>query len=361
MKKHIIVASLLALMSTSAMAGDWWENIKLKGDLRYRHEMIDTDKATARHRQRIRARLAVHGKVSSMTSVSLQLATGSDDPVSTNQTIGDGFSTKAIMLDKAYLEMKPSFAPGLVVRGGKFDNPFFKPGESELLWDSDLNPEGGVATWTKGDDQVTLMLIGSGLWIEERSSGEDSWMGAGQAIVDFKFAQGKSSVAVGGSVFDYVNTVGFSPFFDGEPKGNSVDTLDHYVSDYQLVELFLETTHDMNGVPVVAMFDYVNNTGADSLNQGWLAGVHVGKAKTPGSVAFRYIYREVKKDAVIGTFTDSDFRGGGTDAKGHELGGSLQLAKNTTFNVSYFINKIGLEGPETDFNRLQVDLQLKFN
>ena len=63
---------------------------------------------------------------------------------------------------------------------------------------------------------------------------------------------------------------------------------------------------------------------------------------------------------MLGAFTDSDFRGGGTDAKGHEIGGGYQLDKNTTFSVSYFVNTIGLDAAEEDFNRLQVDLQLKF-
>jgi len=36
------------------------------------------------------------------------------------------------------------------------------------------------------------------------------------------------------------------------------------------------------------------------------------------------------------------------------------MADNTTFNVTYFINKIGLDKAEEDFNRLQVDMQLKF-
>ena len=54
-------------------------------------------------------------------------------------------------------------------------------------------------------------------------------------------------------------------------------------------------------------------------------------------------------------------RTGGTDAKGHEIGGAVQLAQNTAFSVSYFINQIGIRLDETtDFNRLQVDLQLKF-
>ena len=44
------------------------------------------------------------------------------------------------MLDMAYLKIKPEQIPGLSLSGGKFKNPFYKPGKSELIWDSDFNP-----------------------------------------------------------------------------------------------------------------------------------------------------------------------------------------------------------------------------
>jgi hypothetical protein len=152
----------------------------------------------------------------------------------------------------------------------------------------------------------------------------------------------------------------FEPFWDGSAMGNTVDMNNEYVNDYQIFEGMLEVGHKFNEIPVTVMGDFVSNTGADSLNTGWLFGFHIGEAKKKNSWAARYIYRQVEKDAVVGTFADSDFRGGGTDAKGHEFGGSFMVAKNSSFNVTYFINTIGLEGNGTGFDRLQVDLQLKF-
>ena len=52
---------LLLLFSAPVFAGNWWENIKIKGDLRYRHEMIDNEDSDARHRHRVRVRLAIYG------------------------------------------------------------------------------------------------------------------------------------------------------------------------------------------------------------------------------------------------------------------------------------------------------------
>lgn len=61
--RKILTASLayLILVSTPVFAGNWWENIKIKGDLRYRHEMIDYEGSEARHRHRVRVRLAIYG------------------------------------------------------------------------------------------------------------------------------------------------------------------------------------------------------------------------------------------------------------------------------------------------------------
>ena len=181
-------------------------------------------------------------------------------------------------------------------------------------------------------------------------------------MAEFDFNEEQTGLKVGGSFYSYVNTAGYAPFFDSEENmGNSIDTLGNYLNDYRVVELFLEIEHNFGKVPVTVMGDFITNTGADSLNTGWLGGIRAGKAKNPGSWDFRYIYRQVEKDATIGTFIDSDFRGGGTDAKGHEIGGGYQIADNMKFNVTYFINQVGLEQEEmTDFDRLQVDLQLKF-
>lgn len=360
--KNLVITLLsLAVLPGIVSAGSWWEDIKLKGDFRYRHEMIDKENEDTRHRQRIRARLTVDAEVSPEIKVRLQLATGSDNPVSSNQTLNEGFSRKNVMLDLAYFSFESNAVPGLLIKGGKFGNPFFKPGKSELLWDSDLNPEGGVAIFSTDFQDISLTLIQAGLWIEERSSDDDSWMVATQGLLRFNFNQKKSSVAGGGSFFNYVNTAGFRPFFDTDnPFGNTIDLLGHYANDYNLLELFGEFSHELKSIPILVMGDYATNTAADSLKNGWLAGVHIGKITEPGSWAFRYNYRDVDKDAAVGIFTDSDFRGGGTDARGHEVGGDIQLAQNTTFKVTYFINKIDISENESDFSLLQVDLQLKF-
>jgi len=369
--RRTAVLAVLAVLCASHMAhaANWWETIKVKGDFRYRHEMIDQEGKDNRSRQRIRARIGLTGKVSDYTTVGVQLATGSSDPVSTNQTLGNGFSTKSIGLDLAYFKATHPDLPGFTLTGGKMKNPIHKAGGFELIWDGDLNPEGGALGWSRDVDNVTLNLLGGGFWITERSSGDDSWLGAGQGMATFNFNEKKSAVTVGGGYYNFVNAKGFMPFYDaGDAFGNTVmnqvsgnDTTEVYANDYELFEVFGEVSHKFNEIPVSVAGDFVTNTAADSLETAWLVGLKIGKTGQPGTWSLRYNYREVKADAVVGVFTDSDFRGGGTNAKGHELGGNLQLAEHTTLAASYFINKLGLEAAnEIDFNRLQLDVQFKF-
>ncbi len=344
-------------------ANDWSDNIRLKGDLRYRHEMIDTDQSDARHRHRLRARVALGGKINEHTNVRIQLATGSDDPVSTNQTLTNGFSTKDIRLDLAFFTISCPALPHANLTAGKMKNPFYLPGNSELLWDCDWNPEGGAVDFKHDLGNSFVQIIGSGLYIEERSRDEDSWLGAGQLIFGTSFNGDETELTAGGSYFHYNYTKGVAPFFQSDnPLGNSIDNNGKYLSDFRLIEAFVEVAHSLGEIPLVAMGDFVTNTEADSLDTGWLVGLKLGKTKEPGSWAFRYLYRELEKDAVIGIFSDSDFRGGGTDARGHEIGGEFQVLENMATKATYFTNEIGLQRDEPqDFRRLQLDMQLKFN
>jgi hypothetical protein len=127
---------------------DWASRMNWYGDFRYRYENIDDDRKTAdEDRNRIRARLGVNAKVNDEWNLGVRIATGAADPVSTNQTLGTAFSGKAIRWDQAYFDYHPLWGQGLNVQAGKTPNPFYNVGKKELIWDNDLNPEGGSANY----------------------------------------------------------------------------------------------------------------------------------------------------------------------------------------------------------------------
>src|SRR5688500_3344111 len=56
--------------------------LRFSGDLRYRHEAINEEGEPERNRHRIRARFGVTADVTEKVRLGLQLASGTDDPIS---------------------------------------------------------------------------------------------------------------------------------------------------------------------------------------------------------------------------------------------------------------------------------------
>ena len=71
-------------------AVSWAERMRWKGDFRYRYENIEEEGKDGRNRSRIRARAALVADVTPTVEVGLGLATGGNDPVSANVTLGGG-------------------------------------------------------------------------------------------------------------------------------------------------------------------------------------------------------------------------------------------------------------------------------
>ena len=140
-------AATLASDATKVRGADWATRIVGKGDLRYRYEAIKdpTRVHGGRVSKRIRrASASARGWASTPKSPipswsGLQVATGGDDPRSSNQTLGGANSRKSIGFDLAYFDWK--FASWGNLIGGKMKYPFLRPGQS-LFYDGDINPEG---------------------------------------------------------------------------------------------------------------------------------------------------------------------------------------------------------------------------
>jgi hypothetical protein len=348
----------------------WVENIKLSGDFRYRHESIDAedshDWATGHNRHRIRARLGIDAKVNDEFDLGFRIASGSGDPASTNQTLADSFSSKALWLDLAYFNYHPLAIDALTLFGGKMKNPFYKVGKNELIWDGDVNPEGIAAKYVIPlGERNKLHVSAGGFWVDEDSAGVDTSLWGAQTYLKHEFKD-KRYLLAGASYFDYGNIKGrgdlkstwtsSGSFFGNTATGSVFD------SDYDLIEGFAEYGFKVRNLPVAVFGNYVKNTVANtSGDEGWLVGLRLNKAKKPGSWDFRYNYREVEADAVLGAFSDSDFIGGGTDGKGHEFGLTYQLHKNTQLALTYFHNERDRSGiNDADYRRLQFDIKFKF-
>ena len=344
------------LLSSPAMADDtsWTDRLSFKGDIRFRYEGIDEDGLEERNRTRFRARLGMSAVVSDDLKVILGLASGGDNPVSTNQSFDGGFSTKDIGIDLAYVEWTAT--DQLTVFGGKMKNPLYRAGGAPLIWDSDLNPEGIAVAFDSGHFFGTAGVYS----VEERSSTDDSLLYAVQAGMNFDL-DNAGDLTAGVGHFSYTDTIGNSPFYNGSAKGNSVDLAGDYLFEYSKVEVFAQYDTRLGDWPLRLSAQYTQNSEVSQEDTAYAFAVKLGSAKGNGASEFSWTYQDIEADAVIGTFNDSDFGGGGTDSSGHILKAKYMFRDNVSLGGTLFVNDVDrFQGVEHDYSRIQIDLEFKF-
>ncbi|HJU55652.1 MAG TPA: putative porin [Pyrinomonadaceae bacterium] len=155
-------------------------SITFSGDIRLRYEgffgqenalpsgdnpAVFGNELSSRNRFRVRARLAIRGRIGKEFDWGLRLASGSfADAISTNQTLTDFYNRKPFGLDQAYIAWSPARVPGLRLQAGKFellnqqsteDRFYVQAGRLEVPWlrtemtlDNDLQVEGFNQTYT---------------------------------------------------------------------------------------------------------------------------------------------------------------------------------------------------------------------
>ena len=360
----------VAAATTPAGSATWPDRISLDGDFRYRYERIDAEDSDTRRRNRIRARVNVKADLSDDVEVGFGLATGGDDPVSTNQTLGGGGSSKDVSLNLAYADWEAMDGMHLIF--GKYKNPIYRPGKQPLLWDGDWTPEGFAFTWER--DRYFVNAIGTFLESDSRR-GNDSFTWGAQFGATGELAGAR---VTGGLAYYSIKTQGNSTTFgdpsdpgdyfgntavqaDGQPCGSVAGERCFYLYDYLLTQVFAEAAFDLGGWPTTVFFDYVNNGDAADDDTGWTLGGQLGAAKGRGQFQFTYYYAEKQADALLGLLTDSDFAGGGSDNRGHFLQVDYGVSKNWTIGAQYFINETDVSsGNKRDYNRLMLDAQWKW-
>jgi len=360
--KRVFLIFSLPLFSVGILRAD--EGIKVGGDFRYRHEYINQEDSDTENRHRIRARVKLSAPVNKAIQLKFRLISGSAEPISANQTLGGSFITKGVGLDHAYFSWVLAKELGLEILGGKFGVPYHRIAKTELLWDRDLSMEGVALKYAHKKSGVAPFLSAALLWVEENKAGDDPMLLGGQIGVAPKMDA--VSLEIGGGYHQFTNTKGH-PFFykRSESFGNTGDSTSAtggewvYKNEYQLIETFLGAGLKIAKIPVGVFGRFVMNIGADSANTGWLAGLSFGKAKKPHTWSFRYYFRQLEKDAIVGAFGFSDFGGGGTDNSGHEVTANYVLHQKTTMGVTYFFNQTAIENGK-QYQRVQADAKFKF-
>ena len=330
------------------------EKAKLKNDFRYRFEKINNTLGQDRSRERIRFRSQLSVEYSPFISLSTRFATGNGNSRrSTNQTLNSGFTLKSFVIDRSFVKLGNST---FNVTLGKQALPFKSIGDNELIWDHDLSPEGISLQFNKKSKKYATFVNVARFVIDDNQDSSNTTILGGD--VGFKWKPSKKiAVLVTLGYFNFHNIKGLSGLENGGFAGNSNNS-STYTNGYHLYQISGGVKFKLR-FPVRFFGTYVSNEAASDNNTAWLIGATAGKAKSLGSIQARYNYREVESDAVVGSFSDSNFNNGNTGGKGHEFGVNIGLLKNTKIGLTYFLNASSSQSP-TNYHRLQTDIGFTF-
>lgn len=404
----------------------WAQRIRWGGDvrLRYQEDYFDEENAdilrpddptqlmntkTDRERGRVRLRLAAKADLIGKTEINVgkaeagaRITTGNEnDPVSTNETLGDSYNRDSLVLDRAYIQWKytPTLPiwglyPQVRVVGGRFANPFYT---TDLVWDSDVSFEGAAIDFqsdTMMSNPWKVFLTAAALPLEEvELSQKDKWLYAGQVGLEYNKTMGLSW-KFGVAVYDYDNTLGIpnAPALPGftdwtapgfQQKGNTLIDIDPtanittaLAADYKLLNITGTLDYDYwYPVHVMLTADWVKNKGFDvdevaartgnpdieAETQGYQVKMLVGHTDflAFGDWNVSLAYKHLESDAVLDAFTDSDFHLGGTNAEGWIFGAGYGLWNNLWL-YGRWISTDEIDGPPLAVDTLQIDLNARF-
>jgi predicted porin len=341
----------------------WVQNTAFKGDLRlrYQHEEREDSDNPDRDRFRFRWRVGADSKINDQWKAGFRLASGGDDPRSTNQTLEDTFSSKGIRIDEAYATYKPfAFAS---VTGGKMPNPLWEP--KDLIWDTDITPEGAAI---KGEYELfpkfKVFLIPAAFVLEEFSGdSNDPWMLVLQPGIDWGMTDALN-LKVAYSRYQYYNVTGNAlDQFDANSNTRVGGVL---VEDFDANAVFgeLGVKLPVPVLPYLALFGEWIESDADDDQTAWLAGFKFGHNKVNEFAQWQvvYNYRDLERDAIPDFLPDSDFRGGSTNGKGHEVEVVFGLSKHVTIGLDYYNSELNDNGGGEDQKEdlVQVDMILSW-
>ena len=361
---------------SDAFAKDIALRWKWKGDFRVRNENIVQDYSIDRNRSRVRVRLGFEAEVNPTVKAGFQFATTeSGDARSSNQTLGDVNSRKALDLDLAYVEWAPNAATKVTL--GKMKQPLAMT--TSYFVDKDINPEGAALAFNHAP---TGAFVNAALFdLVERSSASDSTAVALQVGLRGKLNDDTSYVLAAGEMkhhnvknFAVVQSGSAGGFFGNSTKMGCVGAATCLSNEFEVRNVLAEVTTVVADYPVVAFVDWAENTKAPKFNKALAYGVTLGKASLPNSWEVGVVSQKVEKDALYGQWIDSDYAAGNTDGDGYTLRGAYQVAKNWKLNVAYHMNETNNDVPlfaivagssvvqvyDREYNRLQLDLNYAF-
>ncbi|ABL65083.1 conserved hypothetical protein [Chlorobium phaeobacteroides DSM 266] len=383
MKKVALLVALAASMGfNNAEAVDWnWS-----ADIRYRYESglkeTTADGEHSRDRHRTRVRLGVYPWINEELSAGVQIATGSDETTSRNETFDDMFIPDSIYLNEAFIDYHPMFLQGNVnLILGKRDVAKTLIVMKDLVWDSDITLEGLTLQFGKdsgGKEKDGLNATAGYYMLNEVNGSAPTAATTGKTERDAYLVA--AQLAYTGSVSDLGYKVGAAYYdyvhfdYDNNVSGDAgyvpkyKPEFDYTGKDFNIVELFASVGGPITEtLPWKIYGQYAFNTAEqadcpnidDTKRDAYQIGVQIGDAKQVGQWSLGGEYVSIERDAVT-ILTDSDRNGGSaTNLEGFKVAAVYHLVQNMTLGATY-LNFKTKDVDDITNHLFQADVVVKF-
>jgi hypothetical protein len=360
--RHEDIAKIMSEMRQDASKRDplpqWLDNLEFFGYMRLRYEHHSQDGTARRQRNRYRFQLRfgfIKTWLDDQMEVGFRIASGDNQAGrSTNQTMTGTFNKKNVWIDRAYAKYSPNAIPGLTVIGGKMANPLE---HTDLIWDSDLNPEGFVAQYHRELFGLDVFGTFAHFAVSESQPGHDVILNVYQGGFTAPLFCGiKGTVAV--AWYDFENYEDLGAATNGWNR------------DTKMINVLAKLKFKACGLPWQVYFDWVHNNqdndetaDFENADDGYAIGAKVGKNKKQGDWSAGYLFKYIEFNATPAQLNDADFgtpAGVGTNIKGHVIRVAYNLTDFLTAGGNFFlVQPITGDRDENDF-LMQLQLVWKF-
>jgi len=359
---------------------------RFRGDVRVRYENFFQDYAgcvgcNPRHRERIRIRFGLEGKLNEDFYGGFYLASGAlangapsfTDPISTNETLTGFFERKAIGFDRGWITYQPQAHKWLQLTGGKWAYTWNR---TPLTFDSDLNPEGFSEKFSFDLQNSVLRNVtfnGMQILFNEVSGGSDSFAAGGAVSARLQLGEGVT-ITPSYSLLNWRNADAVAQA--ASPLGGATRIINanaltnatrncgaggevgcrvttgparrEFVSKFLYSDFLVDASIKTPWArwPIHLVGEYLKNLNAenkDALASGkqdsaFWSEVSIGQARNKNDLQFGYIFSRIEQDAVISQFNESDNRAS-SNLLQHRLYALWKVRNNVTASYNFFLGR----------------------
>jgi len=328
----------------------WIQTMSLKGDVRVRGQ-IDYNHASGEERDRFRTRVRLGFETIPIEKVKIGAGiatgafsgTGDKNPNSTNHTY-EAFNKGPLFLDYAFIQYNPLI--NLTVSGGKVRNKTQVWNPSDLIWDTDINPDGMAVNYRTVNPEWNFFANAGWYVIGERN---DSKPGGAQMPYAYIIQPGvsyvdmeqKKSFKAAAAYQDFElqgrytgsNDTGAGAYLGGNQRNDNNYRIINPSIEFKFMQIDGDYTLNIFGDYAYNIYDSVFSNS----RQAYLFGTGFGYDKLEAFMQWNIkgMYRYLGENAVPPKLGDSDSYDG-LPGKGAVIKFGLGLTRNLQFNANYF-------------------------